>query len=506
VAQRGVSREARNQLESSDWIAAAGLMIVAIAASLSMPFWPNRTQLLDMGKIIGYGWSSFLPWIFGTLIWIVCLEHLLRRSRKLSFGTLKPLVFPTTAVTYIAFFAMYPVSAIDVYIYSARSRLFSHYSENPNATQPLAHWDADPYMAYASKEWSDDLSPYGPLWNLIAYPVTWIGGDNIGIAIVGFKVLAVLSVLLIAWLVYLIVRESHPGWELTAVMFWLLNPLVLWDGIANAHNDVLLMVPVVAAIWASQKGLDRWVIPLLLVSVLIKYVTLILLPVAVVAVWRRNPEWRERISGVLLALASGQFLLAVSLFPFYDLGAIRESAEAQGSKVAVSPAWAIKSTLIEWDIVTLENEAIIRVAYAIVSLYIAGWMIVCWRNPERMPRATFEVLFAFMLIGSTNQRAWYVLWLIPIAALLIPANPWRRTAVWSVTSLLGHGCTIWLWYVWDIQSRGYYGYALIIVGVVFLPVIAITIWELARFAREQLQGGKRPASPSTRLGPHTSPR
>jgi hypothetical protein len=75
-----------------------------------------------------------------------------------------------------------------------------------------------------------------------------------------------------------------------------------------------------------------------------------------------------------------------------------------------------------------------------------------------------------------------------------------------VSSLLGHGCTIWLWYVWDIQTRGYYGYALIIVGVVFLPVIAMTIWELVQFARVQLQGGKRPASPSTRLGPHTSPR
>jgi hypothetical protein len=488
-------------------------MVVAIAASLAMPFWPNRAQLVDMGKIIGYGWSSFLPWIIGLAVWILCLQHLLRRSITLPLATMQPLVFVTTTVTYVAFFAMYPVSAIDVYIYSARSRLFSHYSENPNAVQPVAHWDTDRYMAYASKEWADDLSPYGPLWNLIAYPVTWIGGDNIGVAILGFKVLAVMSVLLIAWLIYAIVREFHPGWELTAVMFWLLNPLVLWDGIANAHNDVLLMLPVVAAIWAWHKRHDRWVIPLLLFSVLIKYVTLILLPVAIVAVWRRNPDWRERISGVLFAISAFLFLLAVSLFPFYDLGAIRESAEAQGSKVAVSPAWAIKSTLIEWDVVRLENEAIIRVAYAIVSLYIAGWMIACWRNPARMPRATFEVLFAFMLIASTNQRAWYVLWLIPMAALLIPANPWRRTAVWSVTSLLGHGCTIWLWYVWDIDERGYYGYALTITGIVFLPVIAITAWELIQIARGRLGaghpppavGGKPQPTPSQRKRPRTTP-
>jgi hypothetical protein len=223
--------------------------------------------------------------------------------------------------------------------------------------------------------------------------------------------------------------------------------------------------------------------------VLIKYVTVILLPVVIVAVWRRNPEWRDRISGVLLGLSGLMFLLAVSLFPFYDFAAIRESASAQGAKVAVSPAWAIKSTLAEWDVAVLTNESIQRVAYLLVIVYIAGWMIACWRNPARLPRAMFEVMFAFMLIASTNQRPWYVIWIIPLAAIILPARPWRRTAVWSTTALLQHACTIWLWSVWDFDRDGYYLYALTIVGIVFTPVLALSAWELLTAVRNRRRTG-----------------
>ncbi|MBA2469689.1 MAG: DUF2029 domain-containing protein, partial [Chloroflexia bacterium] len=383
----------------------------------------------------------------------------------------------TTAAVYAAFMAMYPTNAIDVYIYAARSRLLTAYGDNPNAVRPVTYWDTDPYMHYASQEWADNLSPYGPLWNQLAAPVTWLGGDSIGEAILGFKLLSAGAAIATAWFIHAIVRDRHPEWALPAALFWLWNPLVLWDGIGNAHNDVTLMLPVVAALWAWQKRLDHWVIPLLLASVLIKYVTLILIPVALVAVWRRNPDSRERVAGILWSASAMLFLFAVSLYPFFHIDAIVTSAREQGALVAASPAWVVMASLQEWSIAVIPRETIINVAYAIAAIYIAGWMVACWRDPERLPRAAFEVMFAFMLVASTNQRAWYVIWIVPLAALLIPATPWRRTLLWSVTAMMGHACTIWLWFMWDFEAWGYYRYILIIVTVVFLPVIALTLRE-----------------------------
>lgn len=466
------------------FISCVVMSLVALAACLALPLWPNRESLLDMGKIVGYSTGAFLMWFLGLIAWGVSLWRLCRYCHMRTWQQTRDVLIPALVVIYAAFVAMYPASAIDVFIYAARSRLFSEYGENPNGSMPITYWDTDPYMHFASKEWADDFSPYGPLWNIIAYPVTAIGGDSIGIALIGFKLLSMISALAIGWFVYDTVKRVRPGWELPAALFWLLNPLLLWDGIGNAHNDVTVMLPVVIAIWAWHRKLDRWVIPVILASVLIKYVTIILLPIAVIAVWKRNPEWRERIAGVLLGLGCGMLLLAVSLFPFHDFNAVRESASAQGAKVAVSPAWAIKSTLAEWDLAIVTNEAVLNIAYVIVSIYIAFWMIACWRVPERLPRAMFEVMFAFMLIASTNQRPWYVIWILPLAAVLIPESVWRRAGLWSVTAMLQHACTIWLWSVWNFERDGYYGYALTIVGVVFGPVILLSLWEVGTAAQE----------------------
>lgn len=493
------SRSFRAPASVPHGVIAACLIGVSLLWAVQYPFWPNRAALRDMGHIVDYSWLAFAAWAVGLAVWVWAMGNLLMRLRGHTFTEHRALVGATTAAVYASFMAMYPTNAIDVYIYAARSRLLTSYGDNPNAVRPVVYWDTDPYMQYASQEWADNLSPYGPLWNQLAAPVTWIGGDSIGAAILGFKLLSAVSAVATAWFIHGIVRDSHPDWALPAALFWLWNPLVLWDGIGNAHNDVALMLPVIAALWAWRKRLDHWVIPLLLASVLIKYVTLILIPVALVAVWRRNPASRERVAGILWSASAAIFLFAVSMYPFYNVDAIVTSAREQGAFVAASPAWVVMASLQEWSIAVVPPGTVVNVAYAIAAVIIAWWMAACWRNPERLPRAAFEVMFAFMLVASTNQRAWYVIWLVPLAAILIPATPWRRALLWSVTAMMGHACTIWLWYLWDFEAWGYYRYILIIVTVVFLPVIALTIWERfgAARPREERSGSARVAT-STR--------
>jgi len=481
----GTSRPQPEPAWSRRWCAAA-LVAVSIAWSLQYPFWPNRDRLLDQGKIVDYHWLAFVLWAFGMVLWVWALWRLLPSLKGRSFGQEVILVVTTSVAMLTAFVAMYPTNAIDVYIYAARSRLLTKYGENPNSVQPIVHWDTDPYMHFASKEWSDNLSPYGPLWNQLAAPVTWIGGDSVAAAVIGFKLLSVISAIVIAALVYDIVRLRSPDWALPATLFWLWNPLVLWDGVGNGHNDVTLMLPVLAAIWAWQRRHDAWVVPLLVASVLIKYVTVILIPVAIFALWRRNPTARERIRGIAVSAVSIAVLGAASLYPFFDVDAVRESAVEQGAKVSSSPAWAVMASLHEWSRSEVDAETIQRIAYAIVAGVIAAWALACWRLPNRLPRAAFEVMFAFMLIASTNQRAWYVIWLVPLAALLIPDTPWRRALTWSVSSMCGHACTIWLWYVWDFDAWGYYWYIMIIIAVVFVPVLAVTTVELRDTIRSRL--------------------
>ena len=458
-------------------VPAIALVAVAVCWSLQYPFWPNRHALLDQGKIVDYNWVAFATFVGGIAVWLWAMWRLLPPLRDVTFSQARPQVVIPTALVSVAFVLMYPTNAIDVYIYAVRSRLLTEYGENPNSARPVSHWETDPYMWFASQEWADETSPYGPLWNQVAAPVTALAGDNIGLAVIGFKILALLAVLGIAWLVYDTVRVYRPAWALVASLFWLWNPLVLWDGVGNAHNDVALMLPVMAALWAWARRHDNLVVPLLLGSILIKYVTLILLPLAVVAVWRRNPSWQVRIEGVLWATASLFFWIGLSLYPFYDFGAVRESAQEQGAKVSFSLAWLVMDTANRYGLATVEADTTVNLAYAVAAVGIGVCAGMVWRRPSCPLRGSFEVMFLFMLVASTNQRAWYVIWLVPLAAIVIPENPWRRTLVWSVSSMAGHAGTIWLWYVWDWDNWDRYWYTLIVVGVIFLPVLAVTAWD-----------------------------
>lgn len=471
------SKPNRTALPAPSWILAAWLCSIAFIWSIQYPFWPNRALLLDQGKLVDYSWLAFSTWAGGLALWLWAMWTLLSRFRGHTFSEYRLLIVVATAAMYASFTAMYPTNAIDVYIYAARSRLLTTYGENPNAVQPIVHWDSDPYLRFASQEWADNLSPYGPLWNQLAAPITWLGGDSIGAAVIGFKLMSVASAIAISWFIYAIVRDRHPEWALPAALFWLWNPLVLWDGIGNAHNDVALMVPVIAALWAWQKRLDHWVIPLLLASVLIKYVTLILIPVALVAVWRRKRHRRSRSSIVVWSAGASGVLITASMYPFYDVAALATSAREQGARLGSSPAWLVRATLREWSIAVVPAETVVNIAYGLAAIAVAGWTIACWRAPERLPRAAFEIIFVFMLVASTNQRAWYVIWLVPLAANLVPAAPWRRALLWSVTSLIGHASSIWIWYVWDFGAWGRYWYTLIIVSLIYVPVIALSLWE-----------------------------
>ncbi len=456
---------------------AAVLVAVAWCWSLQYPFWPHRNALLDQGKIVSYSWIAFALFIGGISLWLWSLWAILPALRGIPFHQVRRVLFPVICIVYVAFVLMYPTNAIDVYIYAVRSRLLTEYGANPSAALPMTWWDVDPYMHFASREWADDTSPYGPLWNQLAAPVTALSGDNIGLAVIGFKILSVIAIALTGWLIYDALDHVGNDWALVAALFWLLNPLVLWDGIGNAHNDVTLMLPTIAALWAWSRRYDNLVIPLLVAAFLIKYVSIILFPIAIVALWRRNSR-AQRIEGALWAFGGGLLVVAFSLFPFYDLGAIVDSARAQGARISASLAWWILATVNRLEIAQPTVETAQNVAYAITIAAIAFWVWRVWTKPADFPRACFEATFAFMLVASTNQRGWYVIWLVPLAAMIIPAEPWRRTLTWSVTSMAGHACSIWLWFVWDWDNWDRYWYSSIMVGVVYLPVLAVTLWDV----------------------------
>jgi hypothetical protein len=460
------------------------MLAPAVAFALRYPLRGNHQGLTDIGKLAGYGVPEFAGYVGGLALMFLLYGLALRECRRLPAGRALPVVFVGGGALALAFAWMYPVNAIDLFLYAVRSRLWTAHGVNPQAALPVAYPD-DPWMRFASAEWADDVSPYGPLWNVIAAPITGLAGDGLLPALAGFKLLALVSVLAGGWAIARTVATARPDAAADGALLYLWNPLVLWEGVGNGHNDVVMAVPLLLALLAWARRRDRLVIPLLVAAALIKYVTLLAIPLAAVALWRRAEDGAARAR--LAAWSGGLSLLAaaVALFPFYDPGAALASLAAQGDIFLTSPAAMAVGLLRD----AYPSEEVRRwaraVGQALVLAVLVWWGIELWQRPRRLPRATYEALFAFLLVATWNFRAWYVIWPVALAAVLPWGWPAWRAIAWSAGGLAGYALFIWGWHWWDADF-----YAIQNVGVPLMtgPALALTLIELGRSLRRRSTG------------------
>lgn len=471
------------------WLYGIAMLVPIFAFAWRYPLGPNSHMLTDIGKLAQYQPAEFAGYVGGMAALFGFYILALRQSRRLPPGRALPAVFGCGAIMTIGMGWMYPVNAIDIFLYAVRSRLFTTYGANPIGAYPN-NFPADPWMPFMTAEWGGRLSPYGPLWNLIAAPITALAGDHMIVALVGFKILATICILAGGWIIArTLTAAGRADVAATGALFYLWNPLVLWEGAGNGHNDVLLALLLLLALLAWVTRRDRLVIPLLVVAALIKYVTVPLIPLAAIALWRRAEDTpaRLRVAGWSAALSTIATLIA--LYPFYDLGAIRTSIAQQGAIFYTSPASvAIALLRAHYPFETITRSAIV-IGYAILLAALASQAILLWQRPARLPRALFEVLYVFLLAAIWNARPWYLVWLVGLAALLPWGWPAWRTIAWTAGGLAGYAFFIWIeaWWHPGFDTAQVVGVPLIL-GATLVLTLAEMVQRGIRFFR--------PASPT----------
>jgi hypothetical protein len=449
------------------------MLVPLILFARRYPLAQHRYTLTDIGKLAHYAWPEFVGFVGGMLVMFVCYLLALHESRRAMPEQAMPAIFGCAALMAVAMYWMYPVNAIDMFVYAARSRIFTAYGTNPSAV-PFAHYPGDSWTAYITPEWATRVSPYGPLWNLIAAPITALAGDQIVVALVGFKILMAIGFMASGWAITRALATGTAN-SATGALLFLWNPLVLWEGIGNGHNDMLVSLALLLALYAWIARRDSWVIPFLLVAALIKYVSLPLIPLAAIALWQRaeNQSVRARLllgSGLLSAL-----VLVISLYPFYDLHAIWSSIGEQGTIFYTSPAAAAIALLNDHYPPDSLTQVATWAGRALLLLAVLWQSLVLWRRPERLPRACFEVLFVLILVAMPIARPWYLIWLVGVAAMLPWGWPAWRAIVWSAGALASYGLMIWIEAWWQ---PGYDTIQIVVVPLILGGTLLATLAEI----------------------------
>lgn len=481
------------RMRAGRWLGGPGLpctimVVVALSFAVVYPLVPYGDRLIDQGKIVSYHPLAFLGFVGGICLFAAAYARMLRLAQEERFADLRWSIALTTPALLLAFAMMYPTNAIDVFIYAARSHLLTTFGENPNRALPLDYWGIDPFVRFSSKQWADDASPYGPLWNVIAAPITAFDGDRILTAVLGFKLINIATVIAIGFFIYRTMLVRAPERALSASLLWLWNPLVLWEGVGNAHNDVIMMLPIAAALWAWETERIRWVLPLIVASALIKYVAIMVAPVALIACLRRETDARARILLLGNALAWTLVLAHISLYPFFDVAALWASVQDQGARFSNSIGYVLYRGGRRLGAGDDWSNLVRGISYVLTLDAMVIGAMVCWNHPRRLPRVTFEVMIAFLVLGTMNFRPWYVIWIVALAAFTVSRAAWIRAIVWSLTALLSYGHYIWVRRIWPADSFWFEVTGVVVaigpVVILCLGEIWMWLWRWRRMSKE----------------------
>ena len=297
------------------------LALVAAAGWILFAWWyslpANETNTHFAFEKIPGGFAS--PILRGTLILFLLLGAiyasgylLIARQERLSPGA-RIAIVAMIGLPAIANLFVYPVGALDVFNYMIELKLAYGYGENPYLVTFAGYRD-DPFALPAFLV--DVPLFYGPVW-LLAYglPVALVGFESIIGLLGALKLFNVGLLALTGLLIYRSHEDDRAGW--LGVYLFLANPLVLFEGIGNAHNDVLMTLFLVAALLAFRR---KSVVagPMFALSALVKLFTIVLAPLLLAVMLRDRWGWRRLALSGSLALV----VVVVSVLPFWADGAM----------------------------------------------------------------------------------------------------------------------------------------------------------------------------------------
>jgi hypothetical protein len=439
----------------SDVIVGAGCLVVIVACSLLVVLAAaDRPSILAATTTPGYYphwmagplgglWPSLtrngqaLKYLFSACVVLMYVSYLLglRYVPRLSARWAIAAVLAVHAIMFLS----PPLALTDVFNYVNYGRMEVVHHLNPYTTIPVLEPHSDP--SYAISNWHQLLSPYGPLFTLITFAVVPLGVAASFWVLKGLLMLSSLGIVLLVWRSARLLGRD----PVTAIVFVGLNPIVLVWGLGGDHNDFLMMFCVVLGFYLlllarygahgshrrEVEALDagetrasgasvaatgaeaRRLSPVLIgagasfvAAVAIKASAGVLLPVVLAALLHRRRDLTQVLLGMVLGAAVFGVASVVAFGPhFPDLA-------TQGRLVTMVSIPNLLGLALGLGGET-ETLRVLLSGVLVVCVAACSWM--AWRRRESLAAAGWASVA--LLVTLSWVLPWYVLWVLPLAAL-----------------------------------------------------------------------------------------
>jgi hypothetical protein len=435
----------------------------------------DQFPLTDFARANGWSQSSlfdFLISIFGAFVLYVIAWRIVRshpRDRRLLW-----LIFSFAVLFALTFLMMYPITATDVFEYVFHSRILVHYGQNPLAVPPNA-FPNDPFLKTVN--WARHPSPYGPLWVLLTVPGSLIAGDDLILNLTLMGTLAVVFFLGCALMIAAVLRCLNPGYQVIGTLLFAWNPLVLFEAAGNAHNGIIMMFFALCAIYFLVRRQWLWVIPALVASVFIKYITAILLLPFLFYCWRAQADKRQRWSYFIKTSVVTAIFSALIILPFLQVPAGLLEEGNFYSLLALP-------TLIYNLLLGIHGDKVAKIITIIVCvlayliLYVISLRAKRGQNPQELIVLSTWLIVAYLGIACMHFQPWFAIW--PIALGIWVDHPLVRRVlvVFTASALLAYVANYY--WIWNYRVMQKFEVNLMFTLVIFSPPLIVGLISRAR--------------------------
>jgi hypothetical protein len=372
--------------------------------------WPSLTR---SSQGLRYLFSGAVVVMFVS--YLVGLKYVPRLSARW--------VIAAVVVAHAIMFLAPPLALTDIFNYVNYGRMEIAHHLNPYTTTPILEPHNDP--SYALSNWHQLLSPYGPLFTLMTFAVVPLG---VAASFWTLKGLLMLTSLATVWLVWRAARLLGRD-PVAAIVLVGLNPIVLVWGLGGDHNDFLMMFFAMLGFYllllagslpgafttsqpppamsANRAASLRAVAgAAFVVAVAIKASSGILLPVVLASLLPNRRHFVQAVLGMLVAAIVVGTSSVIAFGPhFPDLA-------TQGRLVTMTSLPNLLGLALGQG---GETNTLRLLLSGVLIASVATCCVLAYRRRDSLTAAGWASVA--LLVTLSWVLPWYVLWVLPLAAL-----------------------------------------------------------------------------------------
>ena len=374
-------------------------------------------------------WRLFVGFVIqGGLYWVGW-----RAARHAAGRFAWTIVLSTTVASSLVLLLLYPYDAADVFDNIMHGRILGIYGANP-FQHPPAEFNMDAFYRYTA--WRHATSAYGPGWELLAGMTARLAGDRVVPNVMAFKVLAGVFLLASIGVVAAVLRRVAPERALAGVVLLAWNPVILYETFGHGHNDMAMVFWILLAIWLLLRQRYTVAILALVGGALFKFIPLLMLPAALLIIFRDLPHLRSRVRFVAVSVVLATILVVAAYAPFWYGADTLDIDRRQALFTTSLPA--VGYVFLAEQVGNAHSASIVSKAAAVATAAFALVQgVAAWRNRSWLafPQAAFSILMFYLLLTCLWFQSWYAVWPLGIAAVLPPGHAARLGALFGFAVL-----------------------------------------------------------------------